>query len=109
MFEMTGCDAVMVARGACGNPWIFAEIIAALEKKHFDPPSVKDYIDAAVIHAEILVADKGNVTGIYEARKHIAWYIKNMPDSAKTRQMINSALTIDEIKNILYNMKVYLI
>lgn len=104
MFNQTGCDAVMIARGACGNPWIFAQIIAALEKKQFYAPSQNDHIDAAITHAEMLIRDKGNIIGVFEARKHIAWYIKNIPDSAKIRQMINSVVSLDEIKNILYNI-----
>lgn len=104
MFDQTGCDAVMIARGACGNPWIFAQIIAALEKNKFYAPSQQEHIDAAITHAEMLIRDKGNIIGVFEARKHIAWYIKNIPDSAKIRQMINSAVSLDEIKNILYNI-----
>ncbi|MHB1153230.1 MAG: tRNA dihydrouridine synthase DusB [Eubacteriales bacterium] len=104
MFDQTGCDAVMIARGACGNPWIFAQIIAAIERNPYYVPSKQDHIDAAIIHAEMLIQDKGNIIGVFEARKHIAWYIKNIPDSAKIRQMINSAVSLDEIKNILYNI-----
>ncbi len=104
MFNQTGCDAVMIARGACGNPWIFAQIIAALEKDQFNAPSQQEHIDAAIIHAEMLIRDKGNIIGVFEARKHIAWYIKNIPNSAKIRQMINYAVSLDEIKKILYNI-----
>ena len=102
MFRETGCDAVMVARGACGNPWIFNQIIAVLESKPVYYPECREYIEAAIVHAEILVADKG-FRGVCEARKHVAWYIKDMPDSAKIRHMLNSATSLDEIKNILYN------
>lgn len=105
MFAETGCDAVMVARGACGNPWIFSEIIAALEGRDFTPPSLSDRIEAALEHTGMLINDKGERTGVLEARKHIAWYIKDTPDSAKIRRMINCAVTLDEIKKILYNWK----
>ncbi|MDD4773172.1 MAG: tRNA dihydrouridine synthase DusB [Eubacteriales bacterium] len=102
MFRETGCDAVMVARGACGNPWIFSHIIAALENKPIYYPERREYIEAAIIHADMLVADKG-FRGVCEARKHVAWYIKDMPGSAKIRHMLNSATSLDEIKTILYN------
>jgi tRNA-dihydrouridine synthase len=103
MFAVTGCDGIMIARGACGNPWIFAEITAALEGRQFAAPSFTERTDTAIEHAEMLVADKGDIMGVFEARKHIAWYIKDMPDSAKIRRKINCAITLDEIKNILYN------
>jgi tRNA-dihydrouridine synthase len=103
MFTVTGCDGIMVARGACGNPWIFAEITASLEGRQFVSPSFTERIETAIKHAEMLVADKGDIMGVFEARKHIAWYIKDMPDSAKIRKKINCATTLDEIKNILYN------
>ena len=101
MFKETGCDAVMVGRGSCGNPWIFAHIIAALENRPICHPDRREYVEAALAHAEILVADKG-FRGVQEARKHVAWYIKDMPDAAKIRQMLNSASSLDVIKNILY-------
>lgn len=103
MFAVTGCDGIMVARGACGNPWIFAEITAALEGRQYTFPTLAERIDTAIEHAEMLVADKGDIMGVFEARKHIAWYIKDIPDSAKIRRNINCAVTLDEIKKILYN------
>lgn len=103
MFNETGCDAVMIGRGACGNPWIFTEIISMLHNKEFIAPSLQERIEAAILHAEMLAKDKGNKIGIFESRKHIAWYIKNIPNSAKIRQMINYADSLDEIKKILYN------
>ena len=79
MFEYTGCDAVMVARGAQGNPWLFAQIHELLEDGEvITAPSPEDKLRTALEHVEMLIADKGESRGIKEARKHLAWYIKGM-------------------------------
>ncbi len=79
MFKYTGCDAVMVARGAQGNPWLFAQIHEQLEDGEvITAPSPEDKLKTALEHVEMLIADKGESRGIKEARKHLAWYIKGM-------------------------------
>ena len=79
MFKYTGCDAVMVARGAQGNPWLFAQIHELLEDGEvITAPSPEDKLRTALEHVEMLIADKGESRGIKEARKHLAWYIKGM-------------------------------
>lgn len=101
MFEKTGCDAVMIARGACGNPWIFKEIISAIEGSAYYPPTPEERVEAALLHLEKLVAYKGEDQGIREARKHMAWYIKGMDGAAALRGRINSAITLDEMRELL--------
>jgi tRNA-dihydrouridine synthase len=79
MLEYTGCDAVMVARGAQGNPWLFRQISELLNYGEVRTnPTPKERLEVALSHVERLVSEKGESRGIKEARKHIAWYIKGM-------------------------------
>jgi len=89
MFESTGCDAIMVGRGAQGNPWIFSRILAYLERGDLLPePSSQEKIDMVIRHLDMLIELKGPRTGISEMRKHISWYIKGMKNAASARERI---------------------
>ena len=101
MLEYTGCDGVMIARGAYGNPWIFKEIISAFEGKEYTQPSVTERICVAKEHLMMLIADKGEYTGIREARKHLAWYLKGMRSATTARVNINHSESADEVVDIL--------
>ena len=101
MMEYTGCDGIMVARGAYGNPWIFREITSALEGKEYTAPSVAERIGVAKEHLTMLIEDKGEYTGIREARKHLAWYLKGMRSAATARVDINHSESADEVIDIL--------
>ena len=75
MIEETGCDAIMAARGARGNPWLFRDIIDYLEKGILhEKPSLKEMTDMMLRHAEMHIRYKGEYQGIREMRKHVAWY-----------------------------------
>ena len=110
MIEYTDCDAVMVARGAEGNPWIFPQINELLScGRIITNPTPKEKLLTAVNHIERLVAEKGESRGIKEARKHLAWYIKGMRGASAVKTEIfrisdfatmKSALT-EYIDNIL--------
>lgn len=97
----TDCDGVMIARGALGNPFIFAEIIADLEKKPYTPPKIAERLAVAEAHATALVEAKGERIGIAEARKHLAWYTKGMRGAATARDALMRAETLDEVTHIL--------
>lgn len=100
MLEETGCDGLMIGRGVQGNPWIFREIGAYLEGGIVIPrPSKQEMHDTILKHAALQYECKGEYTGIREMRKHIAWYTKGMPHSAKVRDAINSIETFDELKS----------
>lgn len=102
MLEQTGCDAVMVGRGAQGNPFIFRQISELIEtggvKFH---PSGRDRLDAALYHARMLCRDKGEARGIKEARKHLAWYIKGVPGAGELRTRIFEAQSLAQVEKII--------
>lgn len=86
MLSYTGCDAVMIGRGAEGNPFIFKQINEYLQNGKIDFfPTPKDRLTQALRHIEALVAQKGESRGIKEARKHIAWYIKGLPGASRLK------------------------
>ncbi len=98
MFDETGCDAIMIGRGAQGNPWIFSKINKYLEEGIIIPdPSPEEKIETIIRHMHMLVDLKGERTGILEMRSHIAWYIKGFRDAAYTKQKIFKLTDKDEI------------
>ena len=98
MKEYTGCDGLMVARGARGNPWIFREIKEYLENGNvIDKPKINDIREMIIRPAKMLVDYKGEYTGIREMRKHIAWYTAGLPHSAELRRMCNQIETMENL------------
>ena len=98
MKEYTGCDGLMVARGARGNPWIFRKIKEYLENGNvIDKPTINDIREMIIRHAKMLVDYKGEYTGIREMRKHIAWYTAGLPHSAELRRMCNQIETMENL------------
>ena len=100
MMDRTGCDGVMVGRGAEGNPWIFEEIGAALDGREFCPPTAEERFDMAIRHLEETIIHKGERVGIAEAKKHMAWYTMGLRDSASARARIMVSENEDQIKAI---------
>lgn len=90
MFETTGCDGIMVARGALGNPWIFSEIRAALENTPYTPPTLEERIRILIRHYENTLAYDGERKAVREMRKHVGWYLKGMPRSTDLKNRINT-------------------
>ncbi len=105
MLEETHCDGVMVARGAQGNPWIFAEITAALEGRTWSPPTLAERMAVALEHAALLVKEKGEKIGIAEARKHLAWYTHGLRGSAAVRGKLMRVESLDEISALLEQLE----
>ncbi len=102
LLEETKCDAIMVGRGAQGNPWIFKKIVRFLEDGTIVPdPSPEEKIDTIIRHMNMLIELKGERTGILEMRSHIAWYIKGMRDAAYTKQKIFQMTDKEEIISLL--------
>lgn len=104
MYEISGCDGFMIARGATGNPWLFAELCAWLDGRTYTPPTKEERLALALHHAELCVADKGERIGIPEIRKHIAWYLRGMNGAAAGRNRVMTASTLEEMREILQSM-----
>lgn len=99
MLDMTGCDFLMVGRGALGNPWIFQCINAYLNREaDFTEPTLEEKMDVMLRHIGTLCEYKGVRIGMREARKHAAWYIKGIRGAAAFRQEIGQLSTMDELK-----------
>lgn len=100
MREETGCDGVMIARGAMGNPYLFSEIIAMDENRTFTPPTVAQKLETALSHAADMLARKGERVGLSEARKHMLWYCRGLRGAAATRDTLTRAESLNEIRRI---------
>ena len=104
MMDETGCDAVMVARGALGNPFIFTQIGEYLKMGSVTGyPSAAEKVSMCLRQAKIAVAQKGEHLAILQMRKHAAYYLKGLPDSAKTRNLVVQARTLNELQEMLQN------
>ena len=102
LLEHTGCDAIMVGRGAQGNPWIFKRILHYLKTGELLPePTAQERVEKALRHSQMLIAYKGEYIGIREMRKHMAWYMKGLPESAYWRNRVNTIHTVTSFHNEL--------
>jgi nifR3 family TIM-barrel protein len=86
IMKETGCDSVMIARAAKGNPWIFREIKAGLRGEAIERRSMEELRDMMKRHVKLMVEEKGEYIGIREMRKHVAWYTEGIYGSAKLRK-----------------------
>ena len=102
MKEETGCDGIMIGRGAQGNPWIFQDLLE-YERTGQMPgrPSAKELKETMLRHARLQIEFKGGYLGIREMRKHVAWYTKGLPGSAKLRDEINQVESYEELEALL--------
>ena len=106
MISETGCDGVMIARGAQGNPWIFQKILCAMEGRTYTPPTLSERLAVALEHANALVADKGERIGIAESRKHMAWYLHGVRGAANARGKLMRCESIDQICEVFEILKI---
>lgn len=102
MLNETGCDAVMIGRGAMGNPFIFREAVELIKNGiHLPPPEPGKRIAAALNHLDLSCRFKGEAVAVREMRKHFSWYIKGMEGAAKLRGEINQAKSKAELVQAL--------
>lgn len=107
MLELTGCDGVMVGRGAQGNPWIFSRICHYLETGELLPkPDFEEIKRTIVRHAALQLKYKGEYTGIREMRKHVSWYMTGFPGAAKFRGAVNEVETMEQLLEMIENWKI---
>ena len=101
MMKETGCDSIMVGRGAEGNPFLFREIKAAMSGMSIPPLTKEEKQETIRQHMRLLVENKGEHIGILEARKHLAWYVKGIPGATKLKTRAFSATTLSEVLSII--------
>jgi nifR3 family TIM-barrel protein len=108
MLDRTGCDAVMVARGAQGNPWIFREARALIDRDEvLAPPSALERVAMAREHARALVAFGGE-HAVTRMRKHVGWYITGIPGASRVRDRVNHVVSSAELDALLAEYATYL-
>lgn len=104
MLDETGCDGVMIGRGALGNPWMLYRTIEYLKTGVLLPePDAHEKIRIAILHMDRLAALKGEHVAVREMRKHLAWYLKGLKGSARIKDLIMEETRRDEMVRILEN------
>ena len=102
MLAHTGCDAVMVARGALGNPFIFREILHLMRTgERMDPASPRERMEVLMRQAMIAASAKGERIAIRQMRKHAAWYFKGFAGAAKLREAAVRMETLDDLTRLI--------
>ena len=102
MLTETGCDMVMIGRGALGNPWVFRELDAAYKGLAIPPrPSDEERTAMMMRHLEMLCGLKGESAGVREFRKYIMRYTKGMRGAAAMRRRANDAVSLEEMKEVI--------
>ena len=108
--KWTGADGLMIGRATFGDPWIFAEVKAAMEGKPVpERPCLADRIGVAVRQFELSEQDHGEHVACLEARKHFAWYLRGVSHSAYYKNQISSLNTMEDIyrvaKDVIRDLK----
>lgn len=102
MMDETGCDLVLVARGAMGNPWLFRDLNRAWQGLEPLPRPSREEIAAMMLrHFEGLLALKGEYTAVREMRKHVAWYTKGLRGASELRGLMNQVTTKEQMREVL--------
>jgi len=113
MYEQTGCDGFMIARGAQGNPWIFSQILGqfaaeehredmhALNEPAAGKPERSEVAAMILRHGELLMKYKGEYIGMREIRKHAAWYTTGYPNSSRLRERINHVESYEDLRELI--------
>ncbi|WP_350343765.1 tRNA dihydrouridine synthase DusB [Proteinivorax tanatarense] len=105
ILKYTGCEGVMIGRGAMGNPWIFSNTMDLLTNKCYTPPSKLEIINQAIGHLRKQVEYFGETLGVKVMRKHLAWYLKGMKNSSDVKMKIHRTENVKEVIKILEKYK----
>lgn len=105
MKKLTNCDAIMVARGSMGNPWIFKQIQRVLEGRELKEITPEEKIDMCIRHYELAIKNDGYHKAIREMRKHASWYIKGLPNCTELRNKMNILEDSDAVMKLLLDYK----
>ena len=104
MFEYTGVNGIMIGRGILGEPWKINDIIQELTTNQKPTEKTpKEKLEIIKEHIELEMIEKGEYVGVREMRKHICWYLKNLPNSSQVRQRVNELESKDEVILTLEN------
>ena len=102
LLNHTGCDGVMIGRGALGNPWMLYRTVQYLTTGELPPdPTPEEKIEIALLHMDRLIALKGERTAVKEMRKHLAWYLKGLPNTARVKDAVMEETTRERMAQIL--------
>lgn len=102
LLSHTGCDGVMIGRGALGNPWMLYRTVQYLTTGELPPdPTPEEKIEIALLHMDRLIALKGERTAVKEMRKHLAWYLKGLPNTARVKDAVMEETTRERMAQIL--------
>ena len=104
MKKITNCDAIMIARGSMGNPWIFKQIEDVLNGKDASIVTDVERINMCIRHYELALKYDGEHKAVREMRKHASWYLKGLPNSSELRNTINS---MDKSSNVIEILNEY--
>ncbi len=105
MLQQTGCDAVMIGRGALGNPWLIRDTINVLSGLNVISTTVDDKIDICLKHLNYLLELKNDKIACLEIRNHIAWYFRGVEGSTELKQSVNKCSSVAEIRSLLIEFK----
>ena len=108
MRQTTNCDGLMLARGAYGNPWLFAQLRAALTGKKIPAVTPEEKLQMIIQHATALVAFKGEKVAIREMRSHASAYIKGMPRASEYREKFHKLETLQEMVELVHEYGAFL-
>ena len=108
MRQTTDCDGLMLARGAYGNPWLFAQLRAALTGQKIPTVTLEEKLQLIIHHATALVAFKGEKVAIREMRSHASAYIKGMPRASEYREKFHKLETLQEMVELVHEYGAFL-
>lgn len=102
--RVTGCDGLAIGRASLGNPWLFAEIKAAMAGTEYTPPSYQEVMETAMNQAREMLAWKGEKSAVLEMRKHFSWYIAGRRGAAQLRTRLNLATSFQDVEKLLQEL-----